>query len=134
MASAPQSFRGATAIERTSDKIYGHSISLVIDMGGGASTFALLVEYAASRGVPVLRAQSGPGSAAGGSRRDPGRIAFLTYVLRAVRDHDFRLALRKSWSDHRDDERCLKLLGNKLEENSKWMINAEPGLRQRRTL
>jgi hypothetical protein len=134
IASAPHAYRDVSVAACPSDALYEHAIDLVVDMGGSASAFALLVEYAASRGVPVLRAQDGTALPADVTRGEPGRISFLMRVLRAVSDAEFRQTLRKNWSEHRDDQNCLELLGDVLIENSKWTIDGNPALRPRSPL
>ena len=114
--------RSVEIIDLNARGLYEHGLELVVDLAGGVGAFAPLVEYAAHRGVAVLRAPVGAESFAGAGPCEPGGLGFLLSAVRSARDPDYREALRKSWRDHRDDALAISALCARLDESAKWTM------------
>jgi hypothetical protein len=121
VAEEPALRRCAEVFALQAQGLYERGIELVVDLAGG-SAFTLLVEYAAFREIPVLRAPIYGQSFCGARLGEPGGLAFLLEIVKAVRDPDYRDELRESWRKHRDDVLSLKALRERLGESANWTM------------
>lgn len=122
VAQEPVLRRRVEIFDLSSRRLYEHAIELVVDLAAGVGAFAPMVEYAAWRGVAVLRAPIGAESYSAASLGEPGGLRFLLQVVKAAHDPEYRDELRKSWQEHRDDALAIEALCDWLGESAKWMI------------
>lgn len=114
--------RGIEIIDLNGRGLYEFGLELVVDLAGGVGAFAPLVEYAAHRGVAVLRAPVGAELFAGAGPCEPSGLGFLLRAVRTARDPEYRDGLRQAWQDHRDDALAIDALCARLYESAKWTM------------
>jgi hypothetical protein len=112
----------ALIFDLNSRALYNHAIELMIDLAPDVPAFTLMVEYATSQGIPVLRMPIGAESFNGTAFGRSSGLRFLLQIVKAARDPKYRDELQGRRPSESADKASIEALQNRLGESVEWII------------